>query len=337
MEDKISRGIGVNKILVITLSNIGDVILTTPVLEVLYNNFPDAYIAVICSKRTAEFFLSDPRVNEVIIYFKHTSIFKKFNLARKLRKKKFDVVLDLRHTLFPLFIGPKYRTSVFNIRKNSFNTHKRDFHLNRLKELKLDIDINSPLPNIYVSKEVKWKVDEILKRYKLTDCSYIVINPGGRSKSKLWAKEKFLKLCKKIINNYNYKILLVGDIDDDKIARWIFQNINVNEKIVNLAGKTSLLQLTEVLRRAQLLITNDSGILHIGSAAKVSIIAIFGPTNEYHYGPLGKNSIVVKSNMDCRPCVYAKCIDALTCLDNISVSKVYEGVERVLKNNQKVL
>jgi len=318
----------IEKILVITLSNIGDVVLTTPILKNLYTNFPSANITVMCSQRTSSIFLSDPKIKEVIKYDKHSCLSNKLSLALKLRQKRFDIVIDLRHTLFPLLLASKYRTSFIKIKNKSLDIHKRDFHLQRLKELKLDINITREMPYIYIPEDVKMQVDSILRKYDINESTYVVISPGGRDKLKLWSKEKFLKLSKTLMDD-DIKVLLVGDEADSKITSWIARKTNKN--IIDLAGKTSLLQLAEVLRRAKGLVTNDSGTLHIAGAVGVGIVAIFGPTNELNYGPLGENDKAIKSKIDCRPCIYAKCEDKRVCLDDISVRDVYEALMSVLK------
>lgn len=324
----------INKILVITLSNVGDVILTTPVIKILKENFPHSSLSVMCSERVSELFDSDPIIDKVIIYNKFITLKEKIKLVLKLRKKKYDIVLDLRHTLFPLFLGAKYNNSVFKIRENS-NIHKRDFHLNDLNELNLNLNIDKKLPYLYISDNIRKKVKGILEKNMLEENDYIVVSPGGGSGAKLWPKENFLKLCNLIKKNYGYKILLVGDKEDKKITKWIYEKINPEAKIIDMAGKTTLLPLAGIVKNSKLLITNDSGVLHIGSAVRTPIIAIFGPTNEQNYGPLGDKTKVIKKDFNCRPCIYASCGNYQPCLSYIDPSTVYKEVQEFF-NSEKV-
>lgn len=319
----------INKILVITLSNIGDVILTTPVIKLLKERFPESSLSVMCSNRVAELFHPDPLVENVIVYNKHIPLSKKIELTFRLRKMNYDIVVDLRHTLFPLFLGAKYSNAVFKLRKN-MNIHKRDFHLKDLLELNLNLEIEKKLPYIHISEETRKEVEGMLEKKMGEKKKYIVVSPGGGSNAKLWPKEKFLELCKLIESNFNYKFFLVGDKKDRKITEWICNSINSKNQLIDIAGETSLLELGEVIKRANLLITNDSGILHIGSAVKTPVVALFGPTNEINYGPLGEKTKVIKKEMDCRPCVYAQCKSSQPCLDKIRVSEVYEAVKNFL-------
>ena len=98
----------VNRILVITLSNVGDIILTTPVIKALAKEFPKRRIDVMVGPQGKEIFEKDPHVFKVIIYDKHLAIGEKRRLQLKLKKLRYDLVVDIRNTVFPLLIGPKY-------------------------------------------------------------------------------------------------------------------------------------------------------------------------------------------------------------------------------------
>src|SRR3989338_6032717 len=100
----------VKRILVISLSNVGDIILTTPVIRVLSKEFSTARIDVMVGPNGKEIFEKDPKVFKLIIYDKHMPIIQKRRLQLKLKKMKYDLVVDLRNTIFPLLLGPKYRT-----------------------------------------------------------------------------------------------------------------------------------------------------------------------------------------------------------------------------------
>ena len=103
----------VRKILVISLSNIGDIILTTPVISILREHFPSSCIKVLVGPKGLSLFENCKTVDEVIIFDKHVSWLKQVNFVLKLRKEKFDLVVDLRNTVIPLLIGARFRTSLF--------------------------------------------------------------------------------------------------------------------------------------------------------------------------------------------------------------------------------
>ena len=101
----------IKRILFISLSNVGDIILTTPVLKVLSENFPEARLDVMVGPRGGELFKNHPAIFKVIIYDKHVPVGNKQRLIRKLRKVKYDLIVDMRNSLFPILLGARYRTS----------------------------------------------------------------------------------------------------------------------------------------------------------------------------------------------------------------------------------
>ena len=128
----------INKILFITLSNIGDVILTLPALDYLINSFPSARITVMTSERAKDIFLSSPFIDKVVIYDKRMGFRNNIRLFNQLNKERFDIVIDLRNSFFGAFLSVRVKTSPFlavpkNIR------HMRDRHLYKVKSLKLKV------------------------------------------------------------------------------------------------------------------------------------------------------------------------------------------------------
>ena len=133
----------VKRILVITLSNLGDIILTTPVIKVLSEEFPGARIDIMVGPNGKEIFERDPRIFKLIIYDKHMPIQEKRRLQLKLRRLKYGLVVDIRNTIFPILIGPKYRTPTIQKFPRHI-THSKTRHLHRLTPLGINkLDANS--------------------------------------------------------------------------------------------------------------------------------------------------------------------------------------------------
>ena len=151
----------VKRILIITLSNVGDIILTTPVMRALSKELPSSRIDVMVGPQGREIFEKDPRVFKVIIYDKHMPILQKRRLQLKLKKLRYDLVADIRNTVFPLLIGPKYRTSAIQRFPHSV-LHSRERHLYRLRSL--GIDNLGELPYIHITKEDDEHIERLLKR-----------------------------------------------------------------------------------------------------------------------------------------------------------------------------
>ncbi|MCM8778506.1 MAG: lipopolysaccharide heptosyltransferase II [Candidatus Omnitrophica bacterium] len=317
----------IKKILVITLSNIGDVILTTPVIENLKTNFPQSALDVLVGPRGKEVLEKDRKIRSLIIYDKHASLRGKLNLIKKLGFERYDLVVDLRQTIIPFLIHPPYHTPFWRkIPKNIL--HMRDRHLFKIKNQISKIKYQRPF--IYTDKSDEDYIYALLEKEGINTDNLIVISPGARSSTKSWPVENFIELIKRIKNEFKVKFILVGSQEDFEIARKIKEN--TGEGIINFAGKTTISQLAVLLKKAKVLITNDSAVLHCGSAVNIPTLAIFGPTDPLKYGPLAENSLVLRKLLPCVPCEKAQCrYGHKRCLDLVRPWEVFWAVKRLLQ------
>jgi heptosyltransferase-2 len=315
----------IKKILFITLSNIGDVILTLPVLDFLRQGFPQAEITVMVGPRPKEIFQDNPSIKRLIVYDKQASLKKKIKLLCELKKEHFDAVIDLRNSLFGIFLSTKYKTPSFLITPPKIK-HMKDRHLYRADSEKLSGRGNS----LIIKPEDEEYIRKILEKNNIKEKDdLVIIAPGARSHIKRWAKEKFVELISLLIKEFKAKIVLVGDKDD--IATNDFITGNLKEPILDLGGKTTLTKLAALLKRSGLVISNDSAVMHLASYLNRPIVAIFGPTNEAKYGPWSDNSIAVKKEIFCRPCEKAQCrFGTLECMRLIKVEDVLGQVKKTL-------
>ena len=319
----------VSKILFITLSNIGDVILTLPTLDYILNDYPKADITVICGVRPKEMFENNPRIKKVIVYDKQAGIKGNIRLFNQLRKEKFDLVVDLRNTFFGVALPARYRISggLSWPRKAG---HMRDKHFLKVKSKKSKVKSYVAPGSLCIGAEDEDYVSKILKEYSITDKDrLVVVAPGARSHIKRWPKERFAELIPLLVKDFGLKVVLVGDKSDAEISGYIKESCGV--PVLDFTGKTSLKQLAALLKRSRLLITNDSATLHLASYLNIPVAAVFGPTNEKKYGPWAASSGVAQKFIYCRPCEKAYCKSGtLKCLDIIKVGDVLLEVKRLL-------
>lgn len=309
----------------ITLSNIGDVILSTPVIDVLKKEFPQTNIDIISGLRAIDLFKDDPTFRYVLPYNKFSALKDKIKFIAYLRKQKYDMVVDLRNTLIPYFLNVSYRTSSFENNKQIL--HMRDKHLKKLDKFKLNT--NGSQFHIYISKENQTLVDDKLKELNIDEEEgLIAISPGARSELKRWTKEGFISVIKQILSNSKYKVVLIGDNDDLKLGEEILSFLS--NKAINLIGQTSLPQLAHLLKKCSLLLTNDSACLHMASAVGTKTLAIFGPTNPQKYGPLSFGSAVIQKNLSCIPCELAQCRFNRECMKQIKPQDVLNKVREMI-------
>jgi len=321
-------------ILVITLSNIGDAILTLPVLDILKDQFEDAKINVIASERSACVFEDNPDIAWLIVYNKDWLLKDKIKFILSLRKNNYDLIVDLRNTYLPFFLKGKNKTSVFSHLTNK-KSHMSSKHIQVLKTVldKGSLNIPSNHKAFLVLKQDIAHVSSLLESNNILENQFIVIAPGARSHLKRWPEDKFTQLCDMIIEDLKTDVVLVGDVNDSVICRRVL--FNSKHDFLDLSGKTTLRQLAALLLKAKLLITNDSATLHLASYFNVPVLAIFGPTDENKYGPWSDKSLVAKKNINCRPCSEAECkLSSVDCLYNLSAEEVFSGIKKLLNDIQ---
>lgn len=318
---------GVKRILIITLSNVGDIVLTTPVAEAIIKEFPGAALDVMVGPNGKEIFESHEKIAETVIYDKKSPFSEKFALFRKLRKKKYDLIVDLRNTIFPVILDAKFITNPFRPgAKNGM--HKSKVHLSRLKEI--GIDTSGGKFHIPVSAGDRERGQELLSG--LGNKPFVVIAPGGKNHVKKWNLKNFARLADMIKENLGLKVVLIGDANDRIVIERVLFYMKTTP--LNLIEKTNIPELAFIIKKSKLLVTNDSAPLHIGSAVNARILAFFGPTDPAQYGPATREkSKVLRKNIDCSPCNVPQCINAenkYECLKTISVEEAFQAAKGLL-------
>jgi len=315
----------IKRILVITLSNVGDVILTTPVIAALAKEFPGSRIDVMVGPRGKEVFEKDPRVFKLIIYDKHLPISAKRRLQLKLKKLHYDLVADLRNTVFPLLIGPKFRTATIQHFPPQV-VHSVDRHLYRLRALGLTEHDRQPY--LHITEADESFVSNLMKDEGLAG-PIVVVNPGAKSHLKRWKTEGFAAVADALIDECGASIVLIGLKEDEAVVADVIKRMK--RKCHNLVNRTNLRQLAALLKRAKLLITNDSAPLHLGCAARTRVLALFGPTDPKKYGPIGEFDAVISRKLHCSPCGSATCAYNYECLRSIDPDEVFEAAKMMVE------
>lgn len=315
----------VKRILFITLSNIGDIVLTTPVISVLSAHFAEARLDVMVGPNGAELFKGHPAVFKVIVYNKRVSLGEKQRLIRKLRKVKYDLIVDMRNSLFPFLLGARYRTSPIQSMPRAVK-HKKQQHLWKLKTLGIDAD-DAPFC-LHIPKEDSNFIDKITGGLD-ESMPVIAVSPGAKSEIKRWTKKGYAELIKRIVGELGAQVVIVGDNDDKALAKDMISAADTG--IIDLSGRTNLLQLAAILKRSNLIITNDSAPMHIGAAVGTKVLAIFGPTNPRLYGPTGAGDRVIRKKLHCSPCEKAQCEFEHECMRHITSDEVFKAAREMLQ------
>ncbi len=289
----------IKTILLISLSNLGDIVLTTPVLQKLYQVYPEARIDVITGAPGKEIFILHPRVRDVYVTQDHRKPKRRIKQVFDLRKRKYDLVVDLKKTFLPFFLGVKssYKSGIKPPSK-----HKRDEHLSRLSTLDVDpfADAKFFLPVKVTDVEL---ADKIITESGVS--KFAIVNPGAKSHLKRWPSAKYAQLCDRIFGELGLRCFIVGAGEDREIINEVISKCVTNP--IDVCNKTTVGALAHLMKKAEVVITNDSAPLHIASAVNAPTVAIFAPTDEEKYGPLADKRKVLTPSLECRPCEQALC------------------------------
>jgi heptosyltransferase II len=320
------------KILLITLTNIGDAILTTPVLASVVNRYPEVRFTVLVGPRAAEIFEGLPHVEKVIAYDKRMSLLRKWRLVKELRRASFDRVIDLRNTLFPLFLGARYFRSLGFLNPTHKSIHRVDQHLAHLKPLGISPRLKFLIP---ASEKVCTRVDKLfLKKGIDLSRDLIAISPGARSDLKRWRIHGFETVARSLARK-GFSVLWVGDSSDRKLVDELMQSLE--QGWFSLCGEVSLPELAEVFRRSKLVVSNDSAPMHLAQAVGARTVSIFGPTDEAKYAPRGKGHRTVRVELSCAPCEEAQCRFNHECMQDLTSERVLKTIEELLKHDPSLV
>jgi lipopolysaccharide heptosyltransferase II len=193
----------------------------------------------------------------------------------------------------------------------------------------LGIPTNKVEYKLPVSDHDRKKIDELMKRHGINGLeSFIAINPVAKWETKLWSNQKFARLADELIDTYDAKILFTGGAGD----RQTIQNIMsaMNSRAVNLAGDTTLNMLAALYEKMNLVVSTDTGPMHMAAAVGTPVVALFGPTAPWRTGPYGPAHQAIQAGLDCSPCLKRRC-ETMECMKTISVKQVLDATFSLLK------
>lgn len=297
-------------ILIIHTAFIGDIVLSTALISKIADKYKTANIYFLTTPLGKEILKNNPKLTKILVYDKRKKdrgIRGFIRLIKQIKNENIDICFCphryIRSSLMALLSGAKSRVG-YNISSLSWVYNKKikyDKSKHEVEKLLSFIDETEDRYELelYPSLEDKEKIDSILKTNKRR---LIVIAPGSKWFTKKWPKEYFCELIQNLKENKNYQLIIVGGKEEKDIEL----NLDLTyENIQDLRGETSLLELAEIINRAEVVVSNDSSPIHITSAfPKTRIIGIFGPTiREFGFFPWSKNSKIFEvENLECRPC-----------------------------------
>lgn len=304
----------VRKILIITMSNLGDVILTLPVIASMKKAFPKAALYIVVGEKTRELFEGNPLCTEVIIYKKNFSLKEKIHYVLQLRKRKFDFVLDFRNTLIPYFIGRPSKSLWLNAQLRKIPSRYERYGC--LKKLLSLPDVSTQFFPLYEKEDNDSLMRKLHSKGLYNVQNILLVAPGARLKTKRWPAQYFAALAKDIIAKEDMVVILVGDLLECAVAHDVEQGLEGYD-VINLCGKIRQKELVILVERARLVLSNDSAVMHLANYFQRPIIAFFGPTNVIKYGAVLPTLRIARLDIDCMPCEKSKCFKNRECLEHL--------------------
>lgn len=320
---KLSKRSGPKRILVVSMTNIGDVVLTCPVIDILRRDFPQAKMDVVTGPKAVSLFADNPNVR-VKVFEKRSPLRQKFAWFLDLYLEHYDCVVDLRRTMLPLLLVPKYATPVLFAKP--FKGHKKDIHLDRLRQVYEFDALSKDRYAVLSTKQDEQFFEKAVAPF-LQGQGYVVIAPGAADSAKRWHEQGFAAVADHLAATT--KVVFVGDAKDAEVVDGI--KGRMKNPSMSLAGKINLRQLAYVLKKCSWALTHDSGVMHLASYLNVPLVALWGPTSLERYAPWVKRSVIVRRNEKCARCQDPKSSASHNCMSFIEVEDVINAIKKIQK------
>ena len=343
-----------NRILIIAPNWIGDAVMSQPLLAALKVIYPQSQIDVLASPWVAPIYRACTEVHQVIearLEHKQLQWGLRKQLARQLELNQYDACFVLPNSFksalipwlanIPLRIGYRgeMRFGLINFALDNPSKTNRPPMANHYLALcnvishskEIDSD-QSPDPQLNISTIAKQSVSNKLQAAAIENKSIYVLCPGAEyGVTKRWPTEHFATLAQQLItNNADAHVILLGSKGDYTLGEGIRAQANDDPKIYNWCGDTSLDEAIALIGMSKALVSNDSGLMHIGAALKVPQVAIFGSSDPHHTPPLSAKAKVIYLNLPCSPCHKRECpLGHLKCLKDISPENVFEVIQNL--------
>ncbi len=337
------------KILIIKLSAMGDTVLLEPVVRGIRAKYKKAWIQAISTDINKSIWENMEEIDEVF-NLKISGLANPIYLLKlliELKNSSFDIVFNFDQwlrisgllTAFSfarIRIGFKSRGQY-----NSFTFNKKVLLDDKIHEIenfarlaeKAGVEIGSLKPEFKVSAKYSKKLkNKLLEQNINLEINYMVIPPGcGKNGwQRAWPEDYYQQLIEFILLNSSLKIILTGGSDEKDILDTITGYFKENPRIITVDENLSIYEVAELLRGAKLLVSGNTGIMHLAAAVSTICIALHGPTNSLRWGPIGSGHLVIKSSLDCSPCLnlgFEYGCNTRDCMDSIKPEDVSEKLK----------
>ncbi|MDX8430788.1 MAG: lipopolysaccharide heptosyltransferase II [Candidatus Algichlamydia australiensis] len=319
--------------------------MATPILADVRRYFPNAEITAMCQKPMEEIVEKDPHVNEIFSFTKLGKMSRREgqrDLIQKLRGGKYDLGILLTNSFSSAWLMAQGRVKerigfVGNWRRwlltkpipkpkergseHLVTTYKRLL-------VPLGVSISETEPQLFVTDEERAHVRKLLDRFDVPEGAKIIgIHPGAAyGEAKCWLPDRFHEVTKQLLEkDPNCYVLFLGSVGQSELIKGICDGLPA--RAINMAGVTTLREMMALISQLEVLLTNDSGPMHVASAVGVKLVALFGSTNSTATGPYNGGTVINK-DVSCSPCYKRVCPIDFRCMKQITVEEVVDAITR---------
>lgn len=311
---------------------IGDLLLLTPVVRQLKKRYPQSRISIVVSSQaTKMLFVNNHNIDKIYVYEKkgaHKSFSDFLNLSKEIKKDKYDIILHFQRSNIRLWLLTFFMCAKkFVVYKKNNSKHAVINHLEILSKVGISPDFNDIKLDLFLDAESELFAENFFKNYKLEKGNVVALNIGASHRVNRWHPGYFSTLID-LLNAKGIKSLLIGGVEDIPLSLEILKKCD-KKNVVNLTGLFNLLQLGAFLKNVKLLVTGDTGPMHIATAVGCKVIALFGPADPGRSGPIGNEHIVLQAkHISCVPCKKRVCKNKeyLKCMTELKPDYVLEKI-----------
>jgi 3-deoxy-D-manno-octulosonic-acid transferase/heptosyltransferase-1 len=347
-------------ILIVKLSAIGDVIHTLPALNALREHYPHAHITWLVEAGAADLIIGHRALNRVIVskrkrWIKQlkgpqrlTALPEIRAFWRQLRDTRYDIIIDFQSLLKSGLLvwlargrrkigfdkGMQHQEFSYLLLNERVPPVDMEVHaLTRGLMLlsAIGIEAKSVVYDVPVSVEDRSRVRTLMAAHGIDGTRPLVaVNPVALWETKLWRNDRFALLADRLIDECGVDIVFTGAAGDRQVTEDIRRMMTLPS--VDFSGRTTLKMLAALYQRSTLLVTTDTGPMHLAAAVGTKVVALFGPTAPWRTGPFGDGHQVIRTSPPCSPCFKRRCDEhRCRCMTDISVVQVADAVKQVLR------
>ena len=330
------------KILLIRLSSLGDIVLTTPAIRAVRANFPNAHIAMLVAKQSADVLRENPHLDEIITFdrlAKNKDTGEMWRVIRLLRERKFTLAIDLQRKFrteilmylsgAPQRVGKGRLCSVRVAEKG--NKHATAHYFDLLHAA--GIPAAYPQLELFLAESERKDAVQRLKAAGIVDGQLKVgLFPGAGWKLREWMPARFAAIGDRLVEHFNAEVLIFGGQHESELVKTVMNLMEMRS--IPFAGNLQIRQLAACIEQCDLFVTNDTGPMHIAAGVGTPTLSLFGPGNHIRFQPLGASHQIIRHAVPCSPCKQFtnKCKDNI-CMKGIGVDEVWHAISRTLRKD----